>query len=337
MRRTGPATITDVAALAGVSIKTVSRVLNREPRVSTDTQAKVLSAVETLSYRPNVMARGLASRRSALIGLVCENPSLHYIHSVQLGAMRKAAELGMHVAVVHGGGRGLRPEDVLRFVHETHLAGLILAPPIGDDPRLIEMLLGEGVRVVGIAPRAPHPAIPSVYIDDVSAAREITELLLRLGHARIGLIEGPADHGASHWRKQGFAQAMAAAGRRIDPEFLRQGDFSFRAAMDAGAALLEREVRPTAVFACNDDMAAGVLAAALRLGISVPDQLSIAGFDDSSIATIVWPQLTTIRQPVDAMAEQAVRLLVEADGPARLRLPYAMIERGSTATVSTQK
>lgn len=329
----GPATITDVAEKAGVSMKTVSRVLNEEPRVSPQTRERVLEAVAALNYKPNAMARGLASRRSLLIGLVCENPSLHYVHSVQLGAMRRSAELGLHVAVAHGGQRQLRPEDVVRFARDARLSGLILTPPLGDTPELLELLAREDLRLVSIAPRSPSPAIPSVAIDDISAAHDITARLIALGHQRIGLIKGPPSHGASHWRLEGFQLALAQAGLPFDSSLTREGDFSFRRALDVSAELLELRPRPTAIFACNDDMAAGALATAMRLGISVPEQLSLAGFDDSPIATIVWPNLTTIRQPIADMAERAVDLLVSTEAPQRLRLPYTAIERGSTATV----
>jgi LacI family transcriptional regulator len=154
-----------------------------------------------------------------------------------------------------------------------------------------------------------YPNALNVRIDDYAAAKEMTAYLLGLGHRRIALITGNLNHIAATERERGFRAAMAEAGLE-DPEAVEQGNFTFRSGLDAAARLLEREVPPTAIFASNDDMAAAVISVAHRRGLNVPGDLTVVGFDDTSPATTVWPELTTIRQPVSAMAAAALELLL---------------------------
>jgi len=328
-----PATITDVARAADVSIKTVSRVMNEEKRVRPETRARVLEAAQALNYRPNVMARSLAAGRPFLVGLVYNNPSIHYVNAIQVGAMKRSAELGLHIVMAEPDSAENAITDLLQLAAETRLAGLILTPPIGDAPGLIDALLDADMKLAVVAPAAPRAQVAQVRMDDVRAAYEITQLLIAKGHRRIAMIKGPPSHGASHWRATGFSQALTQAGIPIDPELFATGDFSFRSALAPTEKLLRLEAPPTAIFASNDDMAAGVIATAMKLGISVPERLSVVGFDDSPIATIVWPHLTTVRQPIADMAARALDLLVAGDSGADAEeLAFDIIERGSTAT-----
>lgn len=333
-------TIVDVAREAGVSIKTVSRVLNHEPGVHESTRDQVLKVVEALRYRPKQSARSLAGGRSFLIGLLYYDPSASFIASVQQGATLRCRELGYHLVVesLHHEAPDLR-QQIDRMVLALRPDGMILTPPLCDDPEVLAALRDSGTPCVLMSPERDLQGVPSVRMDDVRAAEEITNLLLSLGHRRIAIIKGPADQSASALRLQGYVNALRAHGLEPDAELVQPGLFTFASGRDAAHQLLSRRQRPTAVFASNDDMALGVLAAAQRLGLSVPGELSIAGFDDSPAAALVWPPLTTVRQPVAEMARTAVEMLVAAQRPdvaapsepeLHRVLPHELVVRDST-------
>ncbi|HEY0957124.1 MAG TPA: LacI family DNA-binding transcriptional regulator [Roseateles sp.] len=311
--RGGSPTIVDVAREAGVSIKTVSRVLNHEPGVHESTRDQVLKVVEALRYRPKQSARSLAGGRSFLIGLLYYDPSAIFVGSVQQGATLRCRELGYHLVVesLHNDAPDLR-QQIDRMVLALRPDGMILTPPLCDNPEVLAALRDSGTPCVLMSPERDIRGVPSVRMDDVHAAEEITNLLLSLGHRHIAFIKGPVDQSASAARYQGFVNALRAHDLRPEPDLVQPGNFTFASGRDAAHKLLSGRQRPTAVFASNDDMALGVLAAAHRLGLSVPNELSVAGFDDSPTAALVWPPLTTVRQPVAEMARTAVEMLVGA-------------------------
>ncbi len=325
-------TIDDVAALAGVSIKTVSRVLNREPYVREDTRDRVLKAVKALNYTPNFAARALAGSRAYLIGLYYEYPT-PYVSGLQMGAMSRCREDGYHLLVeqIDGDAAGAQTDNLLSTVK---VDGVILSPPVCDDQAVLEVLDRRGVPYVRIAPAGEFARGPYVFMDDRQAAYAMTQHLLSLGHTRIGFIKGHAGHSASTLRYEGFQQAMQDARLTVAPELIQSGNFSFRAGVGAAERLLNLSHRPTAIFASNDDMALGVMAVAGRMHLAMPHQLSIAGFDDSVIAEAVWPQLTTVRQPIARMASEAAAMLIDwqkrPDKAQGRLLDFELIVRGST-------
>jgi LacI family transcriptional regulator len=336
-------TITDVAAQAGVSIKTVSRVLNHESGVHEDTRQKVLKVVAALKYRPKLSARSLAGARSFLIGLLYYDPSAAFVAGVQQGATRRCREAGYHLVVesVHNDAPDIE-QQVERMVAALRPDGMILTPPLCDNPKVLAALKDSGTPCVLMSPGHISTSQLSVRMDDVEAAEQVTQLLISLGHQRIAFIKGASDQAASALRLQGFTRAMQAHGLAIEPELVHQGRFDYASGVDAAHQLLGLPQPPTAIFASNDDMALGVLAAAQRLGLQVPADLSIAGFDDSPAASLVWPQLTTVRQPIDQMARAAVDMLispqhyqvpVETQTPTPLQrvLPYELVLRNSTS------
>ena len=341
-----PATIIDVAREAGVSIKTVSRVLNQEPGVHSETREAVLKVVADLKYRPKQSARSLAGGRSFLIGLLYYDPSAAFVGGVQQGATLRCREAGYHLVVesLHNDAPDLAMQ-VDRMVSALRPDGMILTPPLCDNPQVLSALRESHTPCVLISPAADEPDHPSVRMDDVHAAEEITNLLISLGHTRIAIIKGAKDQVASKRRYQGYLAALKAHRIALDKDLVVQGDFTFDAGVEAAYQLLSRRQRPTAVFASNDDMALGVLAAAQRLGLSVPGDLSIAGFDDTPAAARVWPPLTTVRQPMDDMARAAVDLLIgaprdaDAATPAKLKhhvLPHELVVRDSTAVLGAK-
>jgi LacI family transcriptional regulator len=313
----GDATISDVARLAQVSIKTVSRVMNREPGVHPDTRALVEKAIAELRYRPKQSARSLAGARSYLIGLLYYDPSAQFVAGVQQGATLRCREAGYHLVVesLHDDAPDLR-EQIDRMVSALRPDGMILTPPLCDNPEVLRALRESRTPCVLVSPgrhgRGEAKDLPSVRMDDVRAAEETTNLLLSLGHERIAFVKGLPTQAASALRHQGFLRAMKAHGVPVDESCVVAGRFDFTSGVEAAHHLLSLAEPPTAVFASNDDMALGVLAAAQALGLSVPAELSIAGFDDSPASSLVWPALTTVRQPKAEMARAAVEMLIAA-------------------------
>lgn len=306
------ASIYDVAARAGVSIKTVSRVVNKKPNISDETRDRVLKAADELSYRPNIHAKGLASERSFLIGLLYDNPSPSYVAGVQLGAMQECRERGYHLIVeeLDSQSAGLH-QAVQALAEQSSLHGVILTPPLCDAPAVLKALTEAGLPFVQIAPARRRSGVPYVSIDEFQAGLDMTAYLIGLGHRRIGFIKGNPHHGASHARYDGYRKGLAEAGIPFAEELCAQGYFSYQSGVEAGEKLLSLKKRPTAIFSSNDDMAAGVLAASQRFSLKIPQDLSVVGFDDSEIAHVVWPRLTTCRQPIREMAAEAVSMLIE--------------------------
>lgn len=333
--KTRRATITDVARASGTSIKTVSRVFNDEPFVRADTKAKVLEAARRLDYHPNVAARSLVRGRSSLIGLFYENPSPNYVVDLQTGALDRLHEERFHLLLFPCERTAEVSGRLLNVARASGLEGLILAPPIGDDAKTLQELEGARIPFVRIAPTTAPAASPSVSIDDLAAARDMTRRLIDLGHRAIAFVQGDPTHPSNAQRLQGYREALAAASIEANPDWLEQGTYTFESGVEAGRRLLARGALPTAVFAANDDMAAGLLVAANELGLSVPGQLSVAGFDDSLISRVVWPQLTTVRQPTYEMAREATSTLLamidRKPYEPNVRLSYDLLMRSSTA------
>jgi LacI family transcriptional regulator len=297
--------IEDVAAAAGVSMKTVSRVLNNEPNVRDEMRQRVMKAVEKLQYRPNLSARSLAGQRSYVIALVYNNPSRNYLMEIQSGMLDACRDSHYNLVLAPVGTPKQRKADDLKVVFE-HFApdGVVLIPPLTDDPTVIEFLEAHGVPFSCIAPKHGAGRI-GVMMDETAAVLELMEGLIGQGHRRIGHIKGPPSHGACHWRHKGYKDALRKAGIAFDPELVVQGAFSFESGIEAANALLDLPEPPTAIFAANDDMAAGVIRAACQRGLVVPDDVSVCGFDDTPIARHIYPALTTVRQPTAEMGKLA--------------------------------
>src|SRR5579863_179063 len=304
-------TIQEVAELAQVSSKTVSRVLNDEPAVREDTRNRILKAIEKLDYRPNLNARGLAGDRSFLIGLFCDKPG-DYLSEFQAGAVQRCRESDFHLMVEpwdsDSADVGRQVNTLLR---QLRLEGVILLPPLSDHPVILDKLAEKAIPTVQVAPRIRPGNSPWVGIDDYAAARSMTRHLLELGHRRIGFILGRPGHGATDERFRGFRDEMQAGGVEVDDELVKAGNFLFADGLACAEQILRNPRPPTAIFASNDDTAAATISVAHRMGLSLPDQLSVAGFDDATIATMIWPELTTIRQPVAALARTAAELIIE--------------------------
>ena len=303
-------TIDEVAAHAKVSPMTVSRVVNGHSKVRESTRERVMEAVRALGYVPNRAASSLATAQDARIALIYTNPSAAYLRELLLGALHGAAHTAAQLVIADWEGFDAVAERKAARALATSVGGVILPPPLCESRVVIEELTRAGVPAVAIASGQLNHTISSVRIDDYLASKEIVEYLIKAGHTRIACIKGHPNQMASTRRFEGYQAALKDAGIAADTGLVRQGYFTYRSGLGAVEALLSMRKPPTAIFASNDDMAAAAVSVAHRRGLQVPKHLSIVGFDDTSAATTVWPELTTVRQPITSMAESALDILL---------------------------
>lgn len=336
------ATIDDVAKLAGVSIKTVSRVVNREPNVRDSTREKVDRAIAQLHYRPNLSARSLASHKSHLVALVYDDPgaynvpSFGYVIRMQQG-MLHACRAATHGLLIHPCNyRDKNVADELKdLIEQTRPDGIVLAAPLSNMPRIVDAITATKTPLVKLSPGQENGKELVVVTNDREISAEMTRYLASLGHSRIAFIAGDPNHKAVARRFEGYKDGLKQSGLKMSEELVVAGDNSISSGEKAAEKLLSLNKLPTAVFAANDEMAAGVIRVAYRRNISVPAELSVAGFDDSALAQQIYPSLTTIRQPLASMAEQAATALIDDPGNgSSLRgtevVPATLIKREST-------
>lgn len=325
------ANIRDVAARAGVAIKTVSRVLNGHPYVSAETRRRVEEAMHALDFRPSIAARILSGAKSNQIALIYDNHSPYYLFQIQQGCWARCQQDGIRLLAQPVDVADPTIADQVRgLVSETHVDGIILSSPVTDCEPVLRALDAMDIPFVRISPGTNHAMTSSVFMDDAQAADDMTSHLLNIGHRRIGFVKGHGSHSASDDRLFGYRRALDRAGIPYDPALVADGAFDFASGLVAAKLLLDLADRPTAIFASNDDMAAGVLSQAHERGLSLPGDLSVAGFDDTILAQSVWPALTTIRQPMFDLAYTATAILMAGETSHR-RLPHDLIQRGSTA------
>jgi LacI family transcriptional regulator len=334
------ATIDDVARAAGVARVTVSRVLNNEQNVRPQTREKVRQAVDALGYSVNQQARALASGAGRTILLIHSHdlerePNSYYHSGLELGALRACSALGFDLVT-----RAVDPDREDRnhllssIIERERPAGIVLPPPLSDDVELLQAMKKAGVRVAAVSPGEEGRAVvSSAGIDERAGGHALGTYLASLGHRRIGFIKGPEDHLAAALRYDGFLDALAEANVQNEP-WTFTGDFTFKSGVEAAERLLRDCSGITALACANDDMAAGAMLALHRAGAAIPDDISVTGFDDTPMSEIVWPPLTTIRQPIKDIAERAVHMLIERtldDDACYEALPLELVIRESTA------
>ncbi len=316
IRRRKKATINDVANLARVSKKTVSRVINNSPSVKPDTRDQVNAIIARIGFRPDPQARGLAFRRSFLIGLIYDNPNAQYVVNMQTGALDGLRGTGTEL-VVHPCDRLADSfvADIREFIEVQRLAGVILLPPIADDRRLLALMDDLEIPFIRVTARPgerndPPLHTPQIVSRDREGCAEAAEHLVSLGHKRIGFIQGNLQYPSAHERRAGFELGLGRHGIKIPPELDVPGDYSFDSGYEAAKRLLAQSPRPTAIIASNDQMAAGAYHAAYEAGLTIPADLTVVGFDDADVATRIYPPLTTVRLPTREMARTAADSLV---------------------------
>jgi LacI family transcriptional regulator len=339
VERRGQATMADVARLAGVSAMTVSRVMNGKGLVADSTRRKVAEAIAALNYTPNQEARNLAGNKPIRVGFLYSNPSAAYLSEFLVGLLSQSGLNNVQLFVEKCEAGEQAAEQTRRLI-ENGLDGIILPPPLCDSEAVISCVAEAGIPVVLVACGLPDQRAGAVSIDDYEAAYQMTLHLIALGHQRIGFVVGHPNQTASAKRLAGYRAAVAEKGADASDELVVQGMFTYRSGLDAAEQLLGLAERPTAIFASNDDMAAAAVAVAHRLGIDVPGDLTVTGFDDTALATTIWPELTTVRQPIAGMVREAVQSLVrrvralregEPDAPEQTRLDFELIRRQSDA------
>src|SRR3954468_16723806 len=329
-RRTGKPTINDVARLSGVSKKTVSRVINRSPLLNDETRERVQKVIGELGYVPNPQARALALRTNFLIGLIHDNPNAQMVLNVQQGILEalQGTDFAMVVRPVDRGSSALM-DDVRDFLERQRPYGVVILPPLSENDALARLCDEVGCRYVRRGSAELDDADHMVASNDREAVAEAVQFLYTQGHKLIGLIAGPHGFRSAEERRRGFEDALRSASIKLPRSLIAEGNYTFESGLAAAEKLLDVTPRPTAIFASNDEMAAGVIHAARERGIAVPDELSIMGFDDTPIAAHIWPPLTTVRWPIVSMARAAALKLLagQADIDAEVAEPSMFLSR----------
>ncbi|MEH6434194.1 LacI family DNA-binding transcriptional regulator [Massilia sp. DD77] len=340
----GKPTMVDVAKLAGVSAMTVSRVMNGKGLVRESTRRKVAEAVAALNYTPNQEARNLAGSKPIRVGFLYSNPSAAYLSEFLVGLLTQSGLNNVQLFVEKCEAGTQEAEQTQRLI-ENGLDGIILPPPLCDSVSVLRCINDAGIPAVVVACGLPDAQVGAVSIDDYDAAYRMTRHLITLGHQRIGFILGHPNQTASARRLAGYRAAIAEKGADAGEELVVPGMFTYRSGLDAAETLLSLAERPTAIFASNDDMAAATVAVAHRLGLDVPGDLTVTGFDDTALATTIWPELTTVRQPIAGMAREAVQSLVrrvralregEDAAPEQITMDSELVRRQSDAAPRTR-
>ena len=304
-------TISDVARLAGVSKKTVSRVINSEPNVGAKTLSKVKKVIEDLDYSPNPQARGLAFSRSFLLAMIYDNPNASFITDAMYGALGQCRPNGYEL-VVHpcDATQASLHDDIIKFIRRTKIDGVILLPPLSESNDLINKLKAIKCNYVRLVSVISDDVAHMVHFNDREAVKDIAEHLIALGHRDIGFIKGPDNSKSSAERHDAFRDALEQNGVHLGANQIVFGANTFQSGVDCAVQLLKSDNPPTAIFASNDEMAIGVMVTAQKMGIDIPSELTIIGFDDTPQASKVWPALTTVNLKVREMGKLATLKLL---------------------------
>lgn len=321
---------------------TVSRVVNDEGNVREETREQVLEAIRKLNYSPNRAARSLAGGEQLRIALMFDNPSASYLSEFLMGALEEASKTDTHILVESCDTTADARAMVKRLI-KSGIKGFILPPPLSDDQTILSLISDMGGIAIEVGPGKATGSSGAVMIDDYQAAYDMTRHIIGLGHTRIGFIIGNPGQVASGRRLDGYRAAMHDAGLEPDDALIVQGRFTYRSGMAAAEKLLRLNDRPTAIFASNDDMAAATVAVAHRNHLEVPNDLSVCGFDDTAMASTIWPELTTIRQPIREMTAWAVKAIArimkarrtgEREKIETTVMPYVLVRRDSDSAPS---
>lgn len=304
---------------------TVSRVIGGIATVNREMRERVEAAIAQTGYAPNPAAQKLASAGVTRIGVLYGNPSTSFTSEMLIGLVEASSRLGCQL-ILKKSPHPRAAKALAEALVQASVQGVILSTPLCDDQELAALFAAAGITSLAFGAAMADGHRLALLIDNAQAAREMTNYLIGMGHRDIAFVRGHSAQMDSEQRFLGFASALREAGLPLREDWVKQGDYSYRSGMEAADELLSGQTRPSAIFASNDEMAAGALAAAHRRGIDVPHQLSIAGFDDTALATAVWPSLTTIRQPIADMADRALEMMVEDVRRRGKRMPFPRAE-----------
>ncbi|WP_163930626.1 LacI family DNA-binding transcriptional regulator [Paraferrimonas sp. SM1919] len=334
-------TIKDVAKEAGVSFKTVSRVINKEGSVKAATLEKVTAAIKTLNYQPNAAARSLAGTKSYVIGFVYDNPNAYYVVDMQKGILAECQAQGYELLIhpCQFSSPNIKTE-LVELVTKSKLSGLILAPPISESSEILQALDEANIpysRIIAGNTMSDSKQV-TIMVDDYHSAQTLTEHLIELGHKDIAFFCGEFHHQSTPERLNGYRHALKSSGLAINENNIFEGKYSFNSGAENARKLLKLKQRPTAIVACNDEIAAGALFALRLEGVNIPDDISIVGFENSPFSQQTWPELTTMDQPTAQIAQTSTQLLIEnlkGNGTTLTKVFEPMpIYRGSSAKAS---
>lgn len=309
-------TINDVADLSNVSKKTVSRIINDSPNVKKETRELVDAIINELSFKPNPQARALAFRSSFLVGLIYDNPNPQYVVNMQLGVLDGLKGTGKEL-VVHPCDKK-SPDflsEIEEFVVLQRLSGVIILPPLAEDRALLKLLDSLEVNYVRVSARKGEANDPPIIASEIVSNDRIgcsfaSSLLAEYGHEKIGFIGGDLIYPSAIERRIGFLDGLSKNNISLEQELDVDGDYRFETGYKQALKILKRQDRPTAIIACNDEMAAGVYKAAYELGINIPNELSVVAFDDSPLAERLSPSLSSVRLPTVEMGKKAAELVL---------------------------
>ncbi len=329
-------TIYDVAREAGVSMATVSRVVNNNPNVKPQTRKKVFEAIERLGYRPNAVARGLASKKTTTVGVVIPDISNPIFAEVARGIEDIANMYHYNIILCNSDKKKEKEIRLINTLLEKQVDGLLfMGGAVSDDHR--QAFRTSSVPIVLCATKDDNEQIPSVDIDHESAAFDAVSALIRNGHREIAMISGPLQDPANGYaRFQGYRKALEQAGIPFKDEYVRIGNYRYESGMEVMKYFLGLKIRPTAVFSATDEMAIGAIHTVQDHGLKVPDDISVIAVDNIHMASMVRPQLTTVAQPMYDIGAVSMRLLTKlmnkenVDNPIVV-LPHELIERKSVA------
>jgi LacI family transcriptional regulator len=335
-----PATIKDVAKLAGCSIKTVSRVINEEPYVTEETRGRVQAAIRAVGYAPNISARRLVQNKSFMICILTYPGYFQPASDILTRFMDIGYEEDYDILLqpyfpTHARSRN----KLVSLIYEHRVDGFVTTPPCDAEDFVSDLVNTFKVPLVQINPFTHSDQIPCVIGNDFEGSRKITDHLISLGHQRIAYLKGPRNMRSSTDRQKGYRAALEAAHLPFDPAFIQDSEFTFDGGYTAARLLIENQPilsRPTAIFAGSDEAAFGVLYAAQEMGLMLPQQLSVCGYGDLTVTKTIWPGLTTIHQPAEEFMEKAARLLIDIlkgrpVPSSQVEIPFHLIVRGSTA------
>lgn len=328
------ASIKDVAERAGVSVATVSRVLNHDPRVKAHLRQRVLEAVAELDYHPSRIARGMRNQTVAVIGLIISDIQNPFFTAL-VRAVEDVAYSHQYTVILCNSDEDPQKEQLYaRVLIGERVSGVIIVPTCQEACHL---LLKRGLPLVVVDRKLPGVKADSVTLDNTAGAYAATRHLIQLGHTRIGLVSAPLHVSVGLERRLGYEKAMLEAGLPLDETLIRTGDFKETGGYRATKDLLRLDPRPTAIFVVNNLMTTGALQAIHELGLRIPEDLSVVGFDDMPWLSLLTPPLTAVRQPVYEIGRAAAQLLFErinldTVGPNReIVLQPELIVRGSAA------
>lgn len=312
-------TINDIARLANVSKKTVSRVINESPRVREETRKKIKEIIAEHDFSPDLQARALAFRRSFLVAMIYDNPSPQYVVNMQRGILDTLEDTSFQLVVRPCDRNAPRFYEAMgSFIEQQRLFGAILPPSVSEDEKVADLLREANCPYVRIASVELDTPDRMIRTHDAEGARQAARHIAKLGHTRIGHIHGPDMFRSAHERQRGFEAGLAEFGLTLAPDMVEEGGYTFDSGVECARRLLGRPDRPTAIFAGNDEMALGVYQAAREVGVRVPYDITVVGFDDTPIASRISPTLTTVKLPIREMGKTAAAmLLADRDAPKR--------------------